>query len=234
MEELTNNLKRFLLGQPVDTIYREQILVQIDLENNNSFAPEAYLESGECEIKEIDIAFRAIESIAAKSRVNAINQEKIDPLKSDSFEVFPLSYFIEKQEVTEVKTLKEYREGNVPVVSAQHTENGIACWLSIPDEYCFENCITISILHNTKPCEAFWHPYRFAALLGKVIVLRPKEELINNPNAIIYLCEVIKIYNSWRYHYARTVNFDELKVEVPTQSGIPDIEKMASIVASQI
>ena len=235
VEELTNNLKRFLLGQPVDTIDREQILVQIDPENDSSFAPEAYLESGECEIKKIDIAFRAIESIAAKSRVNAINQQKTDSLKSDSLEVFPLSYFIEKQEVTEVKTLKEYPEGNVPVVSAQHTENGIACWLSIPDEYCFENCITISILHNTKPCEAFWHPYRFAALHGKVIVLRPREELINNPDAIIYLCEAIKIYNSWRYHYARSVIFDELMVEVPTtQQGEPDIKEMAKIVSSQI
>ena len=234
VEELTNNLKRFLSGQPVDTIDREQILVQVDPENDSSFAPEAYLKSGECKIKKIDIAFRAIESIAAKSRVNAINRQKTDSLKSDSLEVFPLSYFIEKQEVTEVKTLKEYPEGNVPVVSAQYTENGIACWLNVPDEYCFENCITISILHNTKPCEAFWHPYRFAALRGKVIVLRPKEELLNNPDAIIYLCEAIKIYNSWRYHYARTVNFNKLEVEVPTRNDIPDIEKMASIVASQI
>ena len=120
-------------------------------------------------------------------------------------------------------------------MSAQCNENGIARWLSVPDEYCFENCITISILHNTRPCEAFWHPYRFAALHGKVIVLRPKKELIINPDAIIYLCEAITVYNSWRYHYARSVKFDELMVEVPTtQQGEPDIEEMAKIISSQI
>ena len=234
LERLTSDLRRFLLGQPVDKIDREQILVQIDPENDCYFAPEAYLEPGECEIKEIDIGFRAIESISAKLRVDAKTEQKIDSSKSDSLEVFPLSYFIEKQEVKKVKTLKEYPEGNVPVVSAQCSENGIARWLSVPDEYCFENCITISILHNTRPCEAFWHPYRFAALNGKVIVLRPNKELMVNPDAIIYLCEAITVYNSWRYHYARSVIFDELMVEVPTQLGKPDIEEMAKIVRSQI
>ncbi len=235
LDELTKNIRRFLLGQHVEKIDREQILVQIDHEdpkNDCNFVPEAYLEPGECEIKKVDIAFRSIESKSAKLRVDAKTQHRTDSSKPENLTVFPLSYFIEKQEVTKVKTLKEYPEGNIPVVSAQHNENGIAAWLSIPDEYCFENCITISILHNTRPCEAFWHPYRFAALHGKVIVLRPNKELIINPDAIIYLCEAITTYNSWRYHYARLVRFDELMVEVPTHLGKPNIEEMAKIVSS--
>lgn len=235
LERLTSDLRRFLLQQPVDKIDREQILVQIDPKNDCNFAPESYLESGERKIKEIDVGYRAIESLSAKLRVNVRTQQNIDDSKSDSLKVFPLSYFIEKQEVPKLKTLKEYPEGNVPVVSAQSTENGIARWLDVPDANCFENCITISLIHNTKPCEAFWHPYRFAALHGKVIVLRPIERLIANPDAIIYLCEAITRYNSWRYHYARFVKFDELMVEVPTnQQGEPNIEKMANIVKFQI
>ena len=66
------------------------------------------------------------------------------------------------------------------------------------------------------------------------MILRPKQELLDNPQAVLYLCEAITIYNSWRYHYARTVNFSELKVEVPTKNREPDIEKMANIIRSQI
>lgn len=234
LEKLTNDVKRFLLGQPVDNVHKEQILVTIDPQDNCNFAPEAYLEPGDCPIKDIDIGFRAIESKSAKLRVEARNGEKKDSLESESLEIFALSDFIETQEVSQLKALKDHPKGNIPVVTAQCKENGIARWLDVPDTYCFENCITISVIHNTKPCQAFWHPYRFAALNSSVMVLRPKQELLDNPEAILYLCEAITIYNSWRYHYARTVNFSELMVEVPMKDGKPDIEKMANIVKSQI
>lgn len=235
LEALTTNVKRFLLGQPVDNIDKEQILVQIDPEGNCNFAPEAYLHAGKCPIKPIDVGFRAIESKSAKLRVEARNKQKSeDPVESNNFEIFPLSDFIASQEKSELKALKDYPKGDVPVVTAQWNENGIKCWLEVPDDYCFEKCITISVIHNTKPCQAFWHPYRFAALNGSVSVLRPKQELLDNPDAILYLCEAITRYNSWRYHYARTVKIQELMVEVPIQEGKPDIKKMAKIVQTQI
>ena len=232
LEQLTKTLKRFILGQPVDNIDREQILVQIDPEDICNFSPEAYLESGISEISKVDIMLRSIESHTAKLRVDAVEKEKDSSLEATNLGLFPLSTFIEKVEISKLKALKEYSKGHVPVVTAQYKENGIARWLDVPDEYCFENCITISAIHNTKPCEAFWHPYRFAALDNSVMILRPKKELLNNPDAIIYLCEAITTYNSWRYHYARTVKYNELKVEVPTEKGKPDIENMANIAKS--
>ena len=231
VETLTDNLRRFLLGQPVDNIEREQILVNIDPDDHGTFAPEAYLESNS---SAISTTFRAIESTAAKLRAEAIAQAKAKALIPEKFGVFPLSDFVEEQEVSEPKRLKDYVDGKIPVVTSQAADNGIAAWLNVPDEYCFENCLTVSLKHNTKPCEAFWHPYKFSALYNHAIVLKPKPELMKDTDAIIYLCEAITVKNSWRYHYARTVSLGSLEVELPIlDSGLPDFEEMANIVKRQ-
>ena len=162
VEPMTDALRRFLLGQPVDeSIEREQRLVVINTSQDEDcdFSPEAYLQSGSADI---DAAFRAIGAKSAQQRVAAkqIGCSTKHPCEM----MFPLSDFIEKVEITKPNTIKEYPKGNVPVVTATSLDNGIADYLDIPNEFCFEYCITVSILHNTKPCEAFWHPYRFAAL----------------------------------------------------------------------
>ena len=230
VEAMTNNVRRFLLDQPVENIDEEQILVKINPENNCDFSPEAYLETSR---GRVEITFRGVESESAKLRVQVISQQKTDASIPDNLETFPLSSFIEAKENPKLQSLKEYPKGSIPVISAQSKDNGIAQWLSVPDEYCFENCMTVSLLHNTKPCEAFWHPYRFAALYGKVIVLRLKKELMIDTDAIIYLCEAITVKNAWRYHYARSVRFEELTVDVPVRFGAPDFEEMAKIVKRQ-
>ena len=84
LEKLTNDVKRFLLGQPIDNVDKEQILVKIDPQENCNFAPEAYLEPGDCPIKAIDVGFRVIESKSAKLRVEARNEQKKYFLKSES------------------------------------------------------------------------------------------------------------------------------------------------------
>ena len=129
-----------------------------------------------------------------------------------------------------VATIKEHGRGSVPLVSASANDNGIAEWLDIPAQHCHDHCITVSLLHNTKPCQAFWHPYRFAALSGKVMVLKPNAALLSAPLAIIYFCEAITACNSWRYHYARSPRINELLVELPAKAGQPDWNRMASIV----
>ena len=232
VERMTDSLRRFLLGQPVvESIDRQQRLVNLYLvENDSDFSPEGYLPSGSTSI---NASFRAIGSESARRRVKA-KATGGHANRAHRPLTFPLSEFIERVETTRLKTIKEYPKGNVPVVSATSSNNGIADWLEIPDELCFENCITVSLLHNTKPCQAFWHPYRFAALVGKALVLRPKKELLRDPNAIFYLCESITANNAWRYHYARSVKLHELMVDVPTRYGKPNIEAMAGIVREQL
>lgn len=230
VKKMTETLRRFLLGQPVEkNIDREQILVDMSSTDDFDFSPEGHLQSWGVPV---NAAFRAIEAESAQKRVRAMVNDTCST--ADSFKTFPITEFIEKVEVTRLKTIKEYPKGSVPVVSATSTDNGIAAWLEIPNEHCFENCITVSLLHNTKPCEAFWHPYRFAALEGKAMVLRPKKEFLRNQDAILYLCEAITANNSWRYHYARSVKLRELRIEVPIKDGKPDLLAMAKTVRSQI
>ena len=94
-------------------------------------------------------------------------------------------------------------------------------------------CITISKLHNTKPCQAFWHPYKFAVLKGKAIVVKPNQELLEREYAILYLCEAITSMNSWKYSYARSVKYHELEVKLPSKNGNVDYSLMETIARNQ-
>ena len=204
---ITENLRRFMLGQPVEeNIPREQCVTTLNMDLGCDFSPEGYLASGS---SKVDARFRAIGVEASKRKADLKSPSVSKVLKT---ETFPLEIFISKKETAPLKTIKEYPKGRIPVVSATSLDNGVAAWLEIPQGLCLDHCITISIIHNTKPCEAFWHPYRFSALVGKALVLRPTQELLENPEAILYLCEAITEQNAWRYHYARSVRLHELEV----------------------
>ena len=219
---MTVDLRRFLRGQPVPhEKAREQALVEIDYENAD-FSPERYLPNRRVEI---DLSSRAIDTVKAQLMVAA----QISPvLKVADTATFWLRDFVSCEEA-HVQTIKRHDQGSVPLVSATAKDNGIANWLNISADKFHDHCITVSLLHNTKPCQAFWHPYKFAALIGKVMVLKPNAEILAHPEAIIYLCEAITICNSWRYHYARSPRLDDLQVELPTANGHPDWQTMANM-----
>lgn len=220
---MTDELRRFLLGQPVqDKRPREQAVTVIDGDSPD-FSPERYMPN---QPVNVDPSARAIGTTTARLLVTARSLQL--PSAADTA-TFPLSEFV-AMENARVATIKEHAQGPVPLVSATANDNGIADWLDIPDEHCHDHCITVSLLHNTKPCQAFWHPYKFAALSGKVMVLKPNDTLLSAPDAIIYLCESITACNSWRYHYARSPRYDELHVELPIAENQPDWGRMASVV----
>ena len=229
VEKMTETLRRFILDQPVEKdLPREQSVTTVDEDMGCDFSPERYILSG---TSEVNAAFRSIGTQAAQRRV-ALNPLSVSEIVTKTF---PLDVFIDREVTAPLKTIKEYPKGRIPVVSATSLDNGVADWLDIPTALCLENCITISIIHNTKPCEAFWHPYRFSALIGKALVLRPTQELLANPDAILYICEAITAKNAWRYHYARSVKLHELKVDAPfTREGKPAIPVMAEIVRGQL
>ena len=134
-----------------------------------------------------------------------------------------------------VRALKDHKTGRIPVVTSACKNNGIAKWLDIPEDMHLSHCITISTTHNTHPCEAYWHPYKFSAVENLTLVLKPISKLLDYPLAIFYLCEAVTAGNAWRYSYARPVKLDEIKVEVPvTPKGEPDIPAKSNIVKSQL
>ena len=230
VERMTKELRRFILGQPVEeSMPREQCVTTLDQDFPCDFSPERYLPG---EPQAINAAYRAIEAEASQKRAAAAVPVLASVERTRTFNLDP---FIAKVEFSPLKTLKEFPRGAVPVVTATAEDNGVGGWLDIPDAQCFDHCITISIIHNTKPCEAFWHPYRFSALNGKAFILRPIDELLEQSLAILYLCEAITKQNAWRFHYARSVTLSEIEVDMPvTLSGGPDFTTMAEIVGRQL
>ncbi|MXV97922.1 MAG: N-6 DNA methylase [Acidimicrobiaceae bacterium] len=223
LERMTAELRRFMLGQPVEnSLPREQAVITINEEAD--FSPEGYLPNKSVQINP---ATRSIGTSTARLMVSS-RHLNLKPVPRTA--VFPLTRFVSSVEDARVETIKAHPKGSVPLVSATADNNGIADWLDIPDDMCNDHCITVSLLHNTKPCQAFWHPYKFGALLGKVMVLKPNDDLLDEPDAIIYLCEAITACNAWRYHYARGPRYEDLEVEAPSRYRRPDIIKMARIV----
>ena len=226
VERMTTELRRFLLGQPVEkSIPREQRVAIIKIDDDCSFWPEKYIASGESPI--LNPAGRVIASEASRRLAEAPGIYTVRT--PNNLSVFNLDMLISEIETAPLMALKGYQKGDIPVVSATYHNNGVTDYLDIPDDLCLENCITISAIHNTQPCEAFWHPYKFSAI-STVHVVRPIPALLAEPLAISYLCEAITQQNAWRYDYARPVQLSEIEVELPVQAnGYPDFQFMAKI-----
>ena len=231
VEHMTQEVRRFLLGEPVERLLpREQCVATLGHREDFAFAPEKYI-SGDA--VSINAGHRAVDSDAANSRTMLPKAPSVLKQRADLFTLEP---FIEDKPLPLMReSAKHYPHGFVPVVSASYQNNGIQSWKNVPEDECVDHCITISTTHNTRPCEAFWHPYKFAALKGAVYVLKPSPEMLKLPLAILYLCESITANNAWRYNYACTVVLDELEIWAPIKrKGVPDLEAMADIVKHQI
>ena len=228
VEQMTEELKRFLLGKPIEreSKPREQIVTTLNLDHGCLFSPEAYLENKQPE-NVGKIFDRSLHLSSAKLKVAAYSAEK--PLKSVlDLKPFLLTNFIEKIITPPLKALKDYPEGNIPVASATAENNGISGWKDIPSEKRLQNLITISKTHNTKPCQAFWHPYEFSAI-ATVYIIKLKPEFMKNQFAILFLCQSITDNNAWRYDYARDVKLHELEVYLPTKNGIVDMDTIIEV-----
>ena len=230
VEAMTKELRRFMVGQPLtDVKPREQCLTTVDFDGVCSFAPESYLPKGESDVY---AALRYLRMETTRKRALLPPRTPVVPVRA--MQDFPLDTFYAQQLPALVETLKEYPPGRIPVISATSADNGVAAWLDVPDNLCHSDCLTISLVNNTQPCQAFWHPYQFSALNGLAVVLEPIDALAENELAILYVCEAITVQNAWRYNYARKVQLHELTVTVPvTKNGEPDFQAMAAIVKGQ-
>ncbi len=228
VQEMTEELKRFLSGKPVEqeSKPREQIVTSLNLDYGCLFSPEAYL--GNKRPENIGkILDRTIALSAAKLKVAGYLTKK--PISTVMrLKPFPLTDFIEKIITPPLKSIKDYPPGNIPVVSATTYDNGIKDWRDVPQESRLRNLITISKTHNTKPCEAFWHPYEFSAI-STVHIVKFKPEFMKNPHAILFLCQSITENNAWRYDYARNVQLHELEVYLPVKNNIVDMETVIKV-----
>ena len=229
VDHMTDLLKRHMLGRPLtpdeSSKPRELILAKI---RADTFAPEAYFNIVSPSTRP-DTSSRLASLNAAKHNVQARTRQREDKQSVMELYLFNVLDLIEEVIEPPLQTLKFEEPGDIPIVSATSKDNGIGGYRSVAPNLRLRDCITISRIHNTKPCEAFWHPYEFSALAGKVYILKPKPEWAENESAILYLCQAITDENAWRYDYARQVKLDELKAHLPisiSRWGEIDFEAM--------
>lgn len=237
VSEMTKTLKAFMLGKCVEkSRAQEQTVVTLSRDNElSNWLPESYIESGTSEVNPVYAADRAFESKAIRSKVSIRSRRSVTTPTRAKLGTFKVSDFVAFEPKEGIKKVKDYESGNVPVVGSSADANGVIDWCDVPKKLCTRDCITISARHNTKPCEAFWHPYKFAPILNNPIVFRPIDDLLEDTMAIIYFCEAINIKNSWRYNYSNTPNLCDLEVDLPiNKNGKPNFKKMAETVRRAI
>ena len=226
VDQMAALMKRHLLGRPltVQAKSREFIVAPVSAK---TFAPEAYFETG-FPTQLPNSSSRRASLDAAKQNVLSRASLQSSAESMTKLRQFNLMNLIDEVIKPPLKTLKDNEPGDIPIISATANNNGIGGWLNLERDLRLRDCITISRIHNTRPCEAFWHPYEFSALLGKVFILKPKQEWLENEAAILYLCQAITDENSWRYDYARQVKLEEIKVHLPVRGNSLDFDEMST------
>jgi len=227
VEEMTDDLRRFLSGRVVkkSNVPRAQVITAIrpSQAGEIDFSPEAYLDAG-APMSPPDFSSRSASLVYAKIETSFHKRhEQVQESKGKyKLSEFHLADFVKEWVEPPLSALKNYNEGDIPVVTATHSDNGINCWKDIPPALRLSHCISISKTHNTKPCQAFWHPYEFSAI-NTVILFRPIDDF-SNISSLLFLCQSITDNNAWRYDYARPVIADEIKIYLPSKRGKPDMD----------
>ena len=234
VEETTRDLRSFLLGVSVGhkNIPRERIITKLRLTPDGDFypkglyEPQTYIENEKPRLHP-NVKARAAGLFSAI----ALNKKGTPSPIGNSIKCFPLSKFYQREIATPMSSLKNYADGDTPVVSATAYNNGIAAWKQIPENEIVSNLMSISKTHEgEKACQAFWHPYRFSAI-NTVYLLEVVPEFSRDNDLMLYLCQQISDSNLWRFDYARTVKLDEVEVYLPVKSdGSFDFQAMRDAV----
>ncbi len=234
VERMTQELRQHILGKPVlkKSIPQEQQLAPIGNDNKCTYAPEFFIKNKKPKVAP-NIVEKKIALESARKLSKAAARQYILP-KTPNLKKFSIHEVIAEIVPTPIKNIKSLLPGFTPVVSATAENNGVAEWKDVADSALLQNCISISKTHNTKPCQAFWHPYSFTAI-DTVHIIRPIFEVIKSEYALVYLCQSISETNSWRYDYARPVVLDELEVFLPSdENGQINFAELTRIARDQM
>ena len=223
---IKQNLKSFLTDYNAENIPRQIKITSITKiqESNYDFSPEIYIDNKPpknlIDFTDLFEEYKKTKNVVAKKL-----KPKLKP--AQGLTRFKLKQLVKQEKASPSVILKNYKVGQIPVVSATADNNGIKEYKDIPEELCLSNHISISKVHNTKPCKAFYHPYKFSAT-SSVILVRFIPEVMDDELLIMYLCQSIYDSNSWRYNYSRNVALEELEVYLPQKNGKPDWPQISS------
>ena len=123
--------------------------------------------------------------------------------------------------------------GDIPVITTQESDNGIAGYYDVGDASIFEDRITISA--NGSSCKAFYHPYKFSAV-ADVLVGKVKKKF-DTLELKMFVASAIN-QSGWRFSYYRKSTEQKLrndvKLSLPAKNGEVDIEYIKNLIHNTV
>ena len=130
-------------------------------------------------------------------------------LNSGEYKAIPIEDVIDNIIRGDCKPLANTPKGEIPVVTTTEANNGIDDYYEVPEATIFDNAITIPA--NGSKYQAFYHPYKFAAVPDVLIcTLKPQFDSLEMK---IFICAEIN-KSSWRFSYFRKCNESKMKKDV--------------------
>ena len=216
VENTTEALKNFLINnESVKNIPRERTVTKLRLNSKDLglIEPQTYIKNSRPKIHP-NITQRVSDLFNAIYLSNVQKPSEI----TKGVKKFLIGDFIANEVVPPLDGIKNYPDGNIPVVSATAYNNGIAKWKKIPKEKILSNLMSISKTHEgEKACQAFWHPYQFSAI-GTVHLVEVVSDFSRDIDYMLYLSQQISDSNWWRFDYARGSKLAEIEVYLPVSS----------------
>ncbi len=153
---MAEEFRRLMPSHPVVTSKtRKQLVTTLPLDGTCNFAAEDFIPSGAAQVGAIGAVNCSIEPQASAQRA-AMRIQSVQAVKTLS--KFHLTDFMAREQ-GQPPTFKGNPIGNIPMIGSTETKHGVAGCHASPVEKCTAHCITTSLLHNTKPCQVFWHPH---------------------------------------------------------------------------
>jgi hypothetical protein len=145
------------------------------------------------------------------------------------FKPFPLDAMFELA-AGDYHNASELPPGPIPLVSCGHTDNGIAGFVTVPEQHIYRNLLTIAF-NGMNTLTTKYHPYDFATKDDVAICVPRKEWRI----ATLVFIQVMMARERWRYSYYRKCFMEKLKrqsVLLPAKAGEVDEDTIEIIMGS--
>lgn len=130
-------------------------------------------------------------------------------LSTVKYQVVPIDDIFESIVRGDTKPLSSINFGDIPVITTQESDNGIAGYYDVGKATIYSDMITISA--NGSSCKAFYHPYKFSAN-PDVLVCKVKEKY-NDLEIKMFIASAIN-QSGWRFSYYRKCTQQKLRKDV--------------------
>lgn len=227
---ITDTLKAFLtLGKEAKDKPRVIKFSKIKFSEYVDCGAESYID----DVVGSDINVASTSANLFHSILERQQRDNIRELSKVKYDIFTIDDIFEDIVRGDCPPLSNMATGELPVITTQEVDNGVAGYYNIEDATMFEDMITISA--NGSSCKAFYHPYKFGAV-ADVLVGKVKKEF-DTLEMKMFIASAIN-QSGWRFSYYRKSTEQKLKNDVklsmPTKKGRLDIDYIKNTIHNTV